>query len=369
MFAKNTLASAVAAAIGVSAVGVAQADTLFFPYVALSQTVTTIVSVINTTDDNWSNDGPPQAAGFLHYRLYYKNVANGEGLTNSCEEYNEYLSTSRNDIQTIDLSGVYGSDTLGVLFNDPGVNNPWVAANRDYALGRYVTPARGYLTVDNSDGTTWDTNGDDGDTMAGEAFVFEFGSGAAWGYQAYQSNSEDLRWAASQSPTPVALMPFAGVEGSTSDITTAFFVTPVSGNQTPDVENAYRARVEYFTTTRGDLFDRDENVISGTLQQDVVCVGRVDATSLLSDGTLVRLGNGGWANLWSYPVLDGQMAAFDPTRSTGLISVSDRSLASDGAVVIKLEYSVGGMFNGESMNDTFNNAIMYGPDANNPWPR
>ncbi|MGQ9659159.1 MAG: hypothetical protein ACUVT0_03490, partial [Thermochromatium sp.] len=185
MFAKNTLASAVAAAIGVSAVGVTQADTLFFPYVALSDTVTTIVSVINTTDDNWNENGDSVASTHLHYRLYYKTITKDEDreyLLKNCEEYDEYLPTSRNDIQTIDLGGVFGDSTAGVLFNDPSINNKWKQSGRDYALGRNVKPARGYLVVDNSD-TTVDR------TLAGEAFVFEFGSGAAWGYQAYDANN------------------------------------------------------------------------------------------------------------------------------------------------------------------------------------
>ena len=363
MFAKNTLASAVAAAIGVSAVGVAQADTVFFPYAALSPTVTTIVSVINTTDDNWNQNGQ-FAATHLHYRFYYKSVAAGEGLLNPCEEYNEFLPTSRNDIQTIDLGGVFANDTAGVLFSDPSINNQWQQSGRDYALGRNVQPARGYLTVDNSDGTSVDVDGDDGETLAGEAFVFEFGSGAAWGYQAYSSDDNDFRFAASQSPSPVAVMPF-------DEITTAFFVTPVDQDQHPDFANNYRARIEFVTSARGDLFDRDENLISGTIPQDVVCVGRINAIDMLSDGTAARLVKGGWGNLWNYRVVkdgsDWVPAEFNSAVSGGISAVSNRGLTDDGAVVIKLEYNTGGTFNEEAVGGTYNNAIMFGPDENNPF--
>lgn len=382
MFAKNTLASAVAAAIGVSAVGVAQADTVFFPYAAISPTVTTVASVINTTDNNWNQNGLVDRT-HLHYRFYYKNVAAGEGLLNPCEEYNEYLPTSRNDIQTIDLGGVFGSDTAGVLFNDPSINNPWQQSGRDYAFGRNVQPARGYLTVDNSDANAAD------ETLAGEAFVFEFGSGAAWGYQAYSSNDADFRHAASQSPSKVAVMPF-------SEITTAFFVTPVSIDQHPDFSNNYRARIEFVTTTRGDLYDRDENLISGTVPQDVVCVGRINAASMLSDGTAARLVNGGWGHLWNYRmvfdtvaqqwvragfelggrVLDHRYnataATFNPTGSSDSANLPQalnnaRNNATPGAVVIKLEYNIGGTFNGEAVGGTYNNSILFAPDENNPF--
>jgi hypothetical protein len=402
MFAKNTLASAVAAAIGVSAVGVAQADTVFFPYAALSSTVTTVVSVINTTAENWNQNGAI-ATTHLHYRFYYKSVADGEGLLNPCEEYNEYLPTSANDIQTIDLGGVFGSDTAGILFNDPSINNPWQQSGRDYAFGRNVQPARGYLTVDNSDGVDQNFDGipdnpDNGETLAGEAFVFEFGSGAAWGYQAYSSDdnktgiASDFRFAASQSPSAVALMPL-------DEVTTAFFVTPVSIDQHPDFSNNYRARIEFVTTVRGDLYDRDENLISGTVPQDIVCVGRLNAASMLTDGTAARLINGGWGRLWNYRLVYNtatqgwEPAAFvgdnntGPTtfNANGSAAPSDRAnlaravapgsdpatagasrvYSSDGAVVIKLEYNIGGTFNDEAVGGTYNNGIMLHPDRNN----
>lgn len=395
MFAKNTLASAVAAAIGVSAVGVAQADTVFFPYAALSPTVTTVVSVINTSDANWTQDGQPGGAN-LHYRFYYKDVSAGEGLLNPCEEYNEYLPTSRNDIQTIDLGGQFGSDTAGVLFNDPSINNDWQSSGRDYAFGRNIWPARGYLTVDNNDPA--DVNV----TLAGEAFAFEFGNGAAWGYQAHSSVSNDFRGAASKSPSNIALMPF-------DEITTAFFVTPVSIDQHPDAQNNYRARIELVSSTnpaeqRGDLYDRDENLISGTLPQDVVCVGRVNATDLMSDATAARLVNGGWGRVWNYrmvfntntqqweragfvngsgqlldnnyaPVAGATYNAMGSSDSDNLASARNlsnalnlsRNDATPGAVIIKLEYNLGGTFNDEAVGGTYNNGIMFSPDKNNPF--
>ncbi|MBK1718870.1 hypothetical protein [Thiocystis violacea] len=360
MFAKNTLASAVAAAIGVSAVGIAQADSVFFPYAALSTTVTTIVSVINTTSNNYDQSGiASTTANLLHYRFYYKSGAAADDLLAPCEEYDEYLPTSKNDIQTIDLGGVFGAETAGVLFNDPSINNKWVASGRDYALGRSVLPARGYLFVDNSDGVA--PVADSGQTLAGEAFIFEFGSGAAWGYQAHDSNDQNYITKASESPSNVAIMPF-------TEVTTAFFVTPVDGEQAPDFQNNYRARVEFVTSSRGDMFDRDENLISGTLPQDVVCVARVNAADMLSDGTLARLGDGGWAKVHNYRVVPNATATawvpavFDATNSAVPSASAIRSDWDDGAVVIKLEYNAGATINGEAVGGTYNNAIMFAPE-------
>ncbi|NEV62818.1 hypothetical protein [Thiorhodococcus minor] len=353
MFAKNTLASAVAAAIGVSAVGVAQADSVFFPYAAISQTVTTIASVINTTANNWDQAGNI-ATTHLHYRFYYKSGPAVNDLLAPCEEYNEYLPTSQYDIQTIDLGGIFAAETAGVMFNDPSINNKWAQTGRDYAFGRNVAPARGYLYVDNSDGTVTDT-------LAGEAFMFEFGSGAAWGYQAYNSDTASYIPAASESPSNVAIMPF-------DEITTAFFVTPVDGDQAPDFANNYRARVEFVTSARGDLYDRDENLISGTIPQDVVCVGRVEAADMLSDGTRARVVDGGWARLWNYRVVPNATATswvpaeFAADNSAVISPSADRNDWDDGAVVIKLEYNLGGTLNGESVGGVFNNSIMFAPE-------
>jgi len=360
MFAKSTLASAVAAAIGVSAVGIAQADTLFFPQVVMSDTVTTIASVINKSNDNYDSAGNAWTGGqaYLHYRFYYKSGENVGNPLASCEEYNEYLPTSVGDIQTVDLSGHFGSDTQAVLFNDPSINNNWAGTSRDYAFGRYVTPARGYLYVDNAA----DSSGAD---ISGEAFVFEFGSGAAWGYQAFSNGDASYVEAASKSPSDVPLMPF-------DEITTAFFVTPVSTNQAPDTANEYRGRIEFYnsngSSARGDLYDRDENLISGAVPQDVVCVARINASDLMSDGTLARVVDGGWGRLYNYRVirvggnwLPANIAGTTETADEMSLgqNTGNKANSTAGNVVIKLEYNLGDTFNGESVGGTYNNAVMY----------
>lgn len=360
MFAQNTLASALTAAIGVSMVGLVQADAVFFPYVTLTDTTTTIVSVMNATANNWDGSGRVGAT-HLHYRFYYKPLTSG--LTSPCEEYDEYLPTSRNDIQTIDLGGVFGAQTAGVLFKDPSINNKWKQSGRNYALGRYTKPAYGYLIVDNSD-----TNPAD-ETLTGEAIVFDFKSGISWGYQAHSSTDGDFRSAASQSPASVAIMPF-------DEFATSFFVTPVSIAQ-DDFMNNYRARVELSASGRGDLYDRDENLWSGTIVRDMTCVGRIKAEQLMSAALLSRVSNGGWGKILSYRVVlknGGWVpAAFKADAASGspdgasLVPVANKNLASDGAVVIKLEYSKGKTFNGQAVNGTYDNAMMFASDKANPF--
>ena len=363
MFKKSTLASAVATAIGVSAVGIgsAQAHSLFFPYVALSDTVTTMISVVNASNENYTPNGSPDGSN-LHYRIYYKTAADN---SLSCPEFDEFLPTSQYDVQSIDLSGHFATETAGVLFNDPSINNNWEASNKSYALGEGILPLRGYLYIDNNDTT------EGVETLTGEAINFDFGSGASWGYQAYSSQGTQFtyanyEWAASRSPSNVTMMPFA-------EVMTTFLVTPVSYDQAPDVNNNYAARIEFITglTTRGDVYDRDENLISGTVPQDVVCVGRVDATSLLTAGALNRVADGGWGQLYSYRTLAGAPASFkaetDPTFVPGTAELTSAGVtklnATDGAVIIKLEYNLGGTINGGAIQGTFNNAITLMPEG------
>jgi hypothetical protein len=309
MFAKSTIASAVAAALGVSAVGVAQANTsVFFPYVALSDTVTTIVSVINKSNANYfANGNPPyrDANGnwvdgkHLHYRFFFKSASDNNA---ACGEYNEYLATSQFDIQTIDLGGVFGTETLGVLFEDPSTSsyrNQWYQEGKSYAMGevaRAEGPAVGYLYVDNFEPAGVR------DTLGGEAMVFEFGSGASWGYQAYSSPSADFTWAASASPQDIALMP--------ASVSTRLFVTPVSVNQAPDGSNSYGAVVDIVTNGNlANIFDRDENLISGTRSVPVTCVGRINVyEQMLSSPARDRLTNGGWAGIVNYRTANGAAA-------------------------------------------------------------
>ena len=95
-FKLNKIAAAMAVGLGTSVVGmnVAQADEILFPYVVASDTVTTILSVIN--DDDFTVPS-------LHYRYYYQ-TNNGA----PCAEANYKQPTSKNDVVTFDIGGVFG---------------------------------------------------------------------------------------------------------------------------------------------------------------------------------------------------------------------------------------------------------------------
>ena len=381
MFSKSKLSSAVTIAMGASAVTLlsmhsVQADSIFFPHLVNSPTVTSIVSVVNTGTAAASYDvaGNPWVSGagaqFLHYRLYTKGLTGVNAVDNqtACEEFNDYLTTSPNDIQTMDLSGEFDAGTLGVLFNDPSVQNNWVAQGRDFALARNILPSRGYLLVDNASADVATT------TLSGEAFIFEFASGAAWGYQAHKRGGDaagvdgefDYVSVATEQNTQLNLLPF-------DEFTTAFLATAVNYKSTPttidgvvrpvftvdpagmvpEFENKYAATLALRTATSAVLFDRDEGPVSGGRAQSIVCVGRIDATDLLAPGIAERIPDGGWGNLWN-----NAGSAFASTMYTSAANSTD---AYTGAVVIKLEYNQGPSFNGQPASGVFNNAMMLRP--------
>lgn len=349
-FKVNKIAVAVAVSLGTSVVGMkaAQADEILFPYVVASGTVTTIVSTINIFESFF--EGP--SAARLHYRYYYKNGDNAERNTAPCVEVNERLPSSPNDIVTFDVANRFGTDNLGIIFEDVKTSSNVKYGSKSFSLLDITLPVRAFLVVDNNDFLTGAGLFSTADSLAGEAIVLEFLSGAAWGYAAYNAAgvyggtpgladrinlfdfSDTVETAGeviANSFVPVALAPFTATGG---EWLTKFFVTPISpatfvdgvwqrgGNQLQGNLNA-RVRLavqDPSSATQDVMFDRDELPVSGQVPQNVVCVGAVDATSMITEGALRRMPDGGWSNL----VVDRGTAS---------------GVATNEAVVIKLEYN------------------------------
>jgi hypothetical protein len=350
MFAQTKLASAIAVAVGASAltISTAQAGGVFFHNLPGSPTVASIVSVMNTSQANYNATGgvaQPGQAPNLHYRFYYKEITGAPADDNAlpCVEYNEYLPTSYNDIQTIDLTGyfgeVVGGVNTGVMFNDPSVNNRW-QTGQSYAMGANVVPFRAYLIVENADsGSNF--------SIAGEAFIFEYGAGATWGYQAYMNGgfeNADYSRFGSANPSTVAIMPPA-------EVSTSFMINAVDVDMTPLFEFDKEVTVSYGDVSNPiGIYDRDERPISGAIEQTIVCVGRVNAQDLLPAASQARLADGGWANLYNrrYERNDlGQKTA--TTQEAG--------------VIVKLEYNLGATLDGQPVSGTFNNGLLLRPSA------
>lgn len=325
----KTLAAAMIAA---GTMGAAQASSILFPYVVNSATVTTIVSVIDigsTVRDRTRSE--------LHYALWFKADADAENNTAVCKEFDQWLPTSSNDIQTIDLGAHFGATTKGVLFNDPSINNAWKQSNKDFAMIKVAVsdnnkPVRGFMVVnDDIKLTTGEP------ALDGEAMVFEFKSGASWGYQAGRALDEDFRLDGNITFTDGQTVNFK----PWGETTTKFLVTPIdeemltSGNNRGNVTIFLNRTSQTNIGEVATIYDRDENPYSGKVDQSVVCVGSVNATTMLSSGALNSVPDGGWGRL-------------NASIGTGISTAS----------VIKLDYNSKLTFNGEAVTGTFNNAFQ-----------
>jgi hypothetical protein len=315
----------------------ADADALLFPYVVVSDNVTTMISVVNH-DTN--------GTGQLHYAYFYKLDPNDRAQ--ECEEGDFWRESSEEDVVAFDVGGIYGSATGGVLFGDPGAIDP-TTANAGYTgpfdvLGA-LAPTRAFLLVDN--GQVNDAE------LYGEAMLFDYALGAAWGYRAYNSldtsalnpafgnaqevQGEVLNWFEA---APLHLLPL-------SEFQTLFFVTPVGTNQDAGNKNVvfYLFDVDPASGQNLVAWDRDENPISGYVEVSITCVGAVSADELMTTMAYNHLvDTGGWtyANTW---------------LGSGAGAVAD-------AVVFKLEYNLGSTLNGEPIVDTLNTAVWLRDNAN-----
>ncbi|HRD48216.1 MAG: hypothetical protein JNK95_06990 [Candidatus Competibacter sp.] len=409
-FKVTKIATAVAAGLGVSFAGMnaAQADALLFPYFAVSDTVTSIFTTINLADqDGTASAVKPQT---LHYRWYYKRGANAENPGASCEEFDVRRVTSPFDVVTFDASGKYG-DAQGVLAEPKERQQKAVyTTGQSFAMMKGLTPARGFLVVDNYDSPNAPFEG----SLFGEIMLVDFAGGAVWGYSAYNAapntnlagallrydfsdrnetageviagdpsmGADNLRPAGSLSaPVTTSIMPIAS-SSTAGYITTRFFVTPIAHNAVYDQELnpaaapatdltsvGYAPNVgqlqpnlttrlwlsAVYTNTPNDvMYDRDENPVSGQTPITVTCVGAVDVQNLLSAGALREIGDfGGWTDVQ----VQAPGALANLTAVGTRVTAATRTLNSNQAVVTKLEYNPTGNFDTVKFGSAFNNAL------------
>jgi hypothetical protein len=310
-----------------------RADALMFPYVITSSTVTTLLTVVHHDIQNNS----PQ----LHYAYFYKTDPYDQDEI--CDEGNFWRDTTPEDVVTFDVGGHFGSATGGVLFNDP-TNYGGAAFNVLTA----VSPTRAFVLVD-------DANGVRDAELYGEALLIEFVSGAAWGYRAYNSTSTS-----SLNPSmtdgfevqgevldgnefaPIHLMPL-------NEFQTLFFVTPVGTGGGGQDFGGYQVTVRLFDTAQLQnlvAWDRDENPVSGIVEDDKTCVGAVTAEGLMTALAQSLLQDGGWTYMDT-----------EPGPGTGA------RIGVDEAVIFKLEYNKGATLNGEALSGVINTALWLRDNA------
>jgi hypothetical protein len=283
---------------------VANADSILFPWIIKSHSVSTLVSVVNTTAG-----GDPDFDELLHMEYWYKdeNGTNPDGpdginaLDNNCASYNFKVLTSRDDMFTFDASGNLNDGEP--LFGD--TNN-----NADRLDLPVPAPRRAYLIVDNNTANNYAALGlNVDDTLYGEAMIIELLTGSTFEYEAY--NARYVETAASQNDPVLfhdGLDSKAEVIGDTettrtvllppNEYKTRFFVTPVSGlNQRVGNANA-RMQLCVFPSpdggcNEGGMFDNEEGIINFSVRRNVVCTGVLGLEDLISAATLSLIEAGG----------------------------------------------------------------------------
>lgn len=339
-FTKMAGAAVLAGTLGAAAS--AQASQLIFPYIVGSSTVSTVLTVANLTPAAHPGNGDTQ----LRYAYMYKAGASATDNDAACARTPTFtLSSATNDVQSFDVSGKFGASTRGVLFNDPSVNNDWNTGSQNWAAlsGQNLFRAVGFVDNNNDDtGASYPAP-----YLYGEAFIFEFGSGAAWGYQALDDKGtggaidvtkfyqgHHIPFSFLDAYTRFAFMP-------TTEFSTRFFVTPIIADM-DDVTLQGRVEVYPYVNTDQVAYDRDGNPVGGYVSQTVTCVGGVDIEEMMSGAATTALQNGGWSRL-------------------AIVPPSVAAAGTEGTLfahVIKLEFNKGSTFNGQAMGGTFNNSIV-----------
>ena len=289
----------------------ANADALLFPYVVTSDTVASILSIVNTDPD-----------GELFLNYFTKNSL---AATASCtDQLSNRVDTGANDIVTFEANDAFiggvPSALGGPLFNDPAVAVDYIGNN--FTMGPLATTTRAFLIADDND--------NDGEHLYGEAMILDI-AGAAWGFRAYNGADDGGAVSGPNAPEFDAPSDTLGealdVDNNTdaaavtllppNEWQTRFFVTPLSdGNQRCTNCNVGIK----LTRNKGEnsigIFDRDTTPFVGSNADivEVVCVHGVNLTDLLPASIEAAVGDqGGWGYVNIDPGNAGGETAFAAT--------------------------------------------------------
>jgi hypothetical protein len=354
----------------------AQADAIMFPWVVRSDTVTTLVSVVNTAQSASEACGLAGIPGTIHWEYFYK-ATTANDQEEMCSEHDFESTTSKDDMVTIDVAGVFNSGLA--LFNDVGSDPIFVA---DFTLP-VDNPRRAFLLVDNNTTNYMNFGTNVDGTMYGEAMVLERQSGAAWGYIAYnarggvKTDPADLNLSFADDDyrdmqgevigdddtmscemAPVTLLPAALV-------TTRMFITPTSSSNNvgtcPGGDNNQRqgnlnAIIQLCASPGpdpenpdcdcpaggGGIWNNTEGKVSFLLRKNIVCTSADNLLALMGPTAYGSFETSGQAG-WTYVDVDrGNLNGVDP--DTGPFCQTDEF------IVGKLEFASGDtMFDGASV--------------------
>ncbi len=312
----------------------AVADDIMFPWVPIFDSVSTVVSIVNTTNTSTLS---------LIYR--YKAGDNYDNQTATCEHYDIDTDTSEYDILTFDAAGNINGG-LPIFGDVVSGTKSYTNANL-LALGNNITkPARAFLLVSNGSATDW--------TIHGEAMILELAGGAAWGYVAYNGeggvglNSFDDSYDSiggevidNTEEALVALWP-------PNKVTTKFFITPVTDTSMDNGKLSVKVRLckkeSDGDCVEGGVWFNDETGVSTTKEKLVVCTAAPTLDHLLESAAYNAFKNKNVMG-WAYVVVN-------PGSTTGGLQQAEQ------AIIGKLDYTTSGItIDGTTVPGTLNNFI------------
>ena len=280
----------------------AQADALLFPWIIKSDTISTMISVVNTAGNEVAGyqEDPPYV---LHYQYWYKHSVENTD-TEYCESFSFMRATSANDIVTFDAARTMENGMA--LFND---SSPY----GEVGFGLTVeAPRRGFLIVDNNTpGFTLADENKDG-TLYGEALMIDHSNGTLFGYTAYNAR---LLGNADTASAPVLFIDKFDYQGEVigpseagrtvllppDEYNTKFYITPIGlSNQRDGMINTSVELASYKINDElhGGIFDNDENPFDMQRRVNVVCTAGIDLEDMMTQAVYLTFrasGEQGWA--------------------------------------------------------------------------
>jgi len=286
----------------------ASADALLYPAFRTDGSLITLMTWVNKANAPTAPGTPiypASVADKLHVMYRYSSIAGDPTKASECVHLDGFAKTTLNDLGTVDIGNTInagkalGSDTTSTGFN----------------IGKGY---RGYMTLYNFSGVYPGTAGGE-NSLSGEGVIADLSTGEAYTYRAAndglgvtEGNLDDLAYGAFDggNRVPPPTIPTA-VWHPTGSVATSWYVVVTNidmsfGNPTATVGFADSAG------TVGFWYDRNENLISGTLGVPVFCFKYLKLADLMPPASLPFAANGGWAHMQ-------QTAPVVGTADTGIL--------------------------------------------------
>jgi hypothetical protein len=342
----------------------AQADSVLLPWIVKNNTVSTIVTLVNTANPDPTNDEKVR----FHLMYWYK--ASTQNLPNErCEEVDFCVPTSFNDILVFDAAG--NINRGAPLFGDTSVQGTKYTTVQGDALSLPAdAPRRAFLIATNeiytneSCGVSRLMGGED--TVYAEAMVVDIATGAAWGYDGYNPRNESswLDFSDNATRGTDALGQIVASDRGEyafltimppSVLTTRLFVTPVYNDMIRVGTGQHVAvAVQLYCdigNNLGGMYDYDERCISFNTARGIVCTDGSDVSTYVSSGAWTIFANTR-AEGWAYLFLPPNRFVI-PSHNINLLLPTTQQ-----AAIGKLEFTVSGTsIDGTRIGGAFNNFI------------